>query len=371
MGSRAVVVLCRDDSVARTRFGDEEPKLGVVATRTGRPFFPRRELETELLQRLSAAASRAGLWDTLASDWMLLDVEIVPWSQKALELLRTQYAAVGTASRAALRHAEALAARAAERIPEVGALQHSLGERRALAEKFTEAYRRYCWDVDGLRGVRVCPFHLLASEGKVHADQSNLWHLQMADALAAADEELILRTARQVVETGNEESVQAGIAFWEQLTGRGGEGMVVKSASFVTTGKKGLAQPALKVRGPEYLRIIYGPEYTLPQHLSRLRTRSVGRKRSLALRELALGLEGLERFVAGEPLRRVHECVFGVLALESEPVDPRLLPATSRRGTGQPAARGRCGESAASGGPAWAGWQAPASDVCRIPRPSR
>jgi protein phosphatase len=72
------------------------------------------------------------------------------------------------------------------------------------------------------------------------------------------------------------------------------------------------------------LRLIYGPEYTLERHLTRLRARALGRKRSLALRELALGIEALERFVAREPLRRVHECVFAVLALESEPLDPRL-----------------------------------------------
>lgn len=84
-------------------------------------------------------------------------------------------------------------------------------------------------------------------------------------------------------------------------------------------GRRGLVQPALKVRGREYLRLIYGPEYTLPENLERF-----GHKRSLALREFALGIEALERFVRGEPLRRVHECVFAVLALESEPVDPRL-----------------------------------------------
>ena len=80
----------------------------------------------------------------------------------------------------------------------------------------------------------------------------------------------------------------------------------------------------MKCRGREYLRIIYGPEYTSPEHLERLRKRGLARKRALALREFALGIESLERFVRTEPLRRVHECVFGVLALESEPVDPRL-----------------------------------------------
>jgi protein phosphatase len=85
-----------------------------------------------------------------------------------------------------------------------------------------------------------------------------------------------------------------------------------------------LAQPAVKCRGREYLRIIYGPEYTATKNLDRLRSRGLSAKRSLASREFALGIEGLERFVRQEPLRRVHECVFGVLALESEPVDPRL-----------------------------------------------
>jgi protein phosphatase len=62
----------------------------------------------------------------------------------------------------------------------------------------------------------------------------------------------------------------------------------------------------------------------MPDHLDRLRERGLGAKRGLALREFALGAEALDRFVKREPLRRVHECVFAVLALESEPIDPRL-----------------------------------------------
>jgi protein phosphatase len=108
------------------------------------------------------------------------------------------------------------------------------------------------------------------------------------------------------------------------MTAAGGVGMVVKPRDFVARGPKGLIQPAVKVRGREYLRIIYGPEYDLPENLVRLRERKLGGKRNLALREFALGHEALRRFVAREPLRRIHECVFGVLALESEPIDPRL-----------------------------------------------
>lgn len=93
---------------------------------------------------------------------------------------------------------------------------------------------------------------------------------------------------------------------------------------FIAKGNRGIIQPAVKCRGREYLRIIYGPEYSRAENLTRLRARRLGGKRSLALREFALGVEALERFIRREPLRRVHECVFGILAMESEPVDPRL-----------------------------------------------
>jgi protein phosphatase len=131
-------------------------------------------------------------------------------------------------------------------------------------------------------------------------------------------------TPHRVVDVTDPADVEAGVAWWQQLTAGGGEGMVVKPLQFVVRGNKGLVQPAVKCRGPEYLRIIYGPEYDAPENLERLRGRGLLAKRSLALREFALGIEALERFVRREPLRRVHECVFGVLALESEPVDPRL-----------------------------------------------
>jgi protein phosphatase len=142
--------------------------------------------------------------------------------------------------------------------------------------------------------------------------------------LATADPALLVATQYHVLDLGDDAQVAAITAWWEALTANGGEGMVVKPLDFVARGKKGILQPAIKCRGPEYLRIIYGPDYTMPENLDRLRERGLNTKRGLALREFALGIEGLDRFVKREPLRRVHECVFGVLALESEPVDPRL-----------------------------------------------
>ncbi len=136
--------------------------------------------------------------------------------------------------------------------------------------------------------------------------------------------ELFLATQHRAVNLLEPEECEAAVAWWEEQTPAGGEGMVVKPLEWVVRGPRGIVQPAIKCRGREYLRIIYGPDYTLPEHLARLKRRGLGAKRALALREFALGVEALERFVRREPLWRVHQAVFGVLALESEPVDPRL-----------------------------------------------
>jgi protein phosphatase len=171
---------------------------------------------------------------------------------------------------------------------------------------------------------RLAPFHVLAAEGAVFVDRDHSWHLGLCDRLVEADPEWFQRTDRRLVDLDDGEQVAAAVAWWEELTAGGGEGMVVKPFEFVAPGRKGIAQPGIKCRGPEYLRIIYGPEYLDPSQLERLRDRNLGRKRSLAMREFALGVEALERLARGEPLHRIHECVFAVLALESEPVDPRL-----------------------------------------------
>ena len=325
MGSRAVVVVCRDPEAARRAFGLADQGAGVVYTRTGRRFFEDTALEAALLERVRAAATGAGLWDELATDWLLLDAELMPWSAKAQQLLRQQYAAVGAAARAALPPVEEALRSAAGRGVDLGDLPTHFAARRVMTEQYVAAYGRYCWPVTGLDDLRLAPFHLLASEGAVHADKDHVWHMQtLARACAADPAGLLLATPYVEVDLADTASEADAVAWWEALTARGGEGMVVKPSSYLARGPRGLVQPAIKCRGPEYLRIIYGPEYSAPEHLERLRARGVATKRGLAYRELALGIEALERFVAREPLRRVHECVFGVLALESEPVDPRL-----------------------------------------------
>jgi len=317
MGSRALVLAHREKP--------EAGFAGVVYTRTGRPFFTEHRLGRELVDRARAAIGAAGLWAELASDWVLLDTELLPWSAKAGELIRDQYASVGAAAGAGLPAVLGVLDRAERRGLDLTALRERMAGRAADASRFTEAYRRYVRPTDGLAGVTLAPFAVLAGAGANHATRDHLWQLEMADRLVAADPELFTPTQRRVVDLGDPAAVAEAVAWWTALTEAGGEGMVVKPVEGIVRDAKGrLVQPGIKCRGRDYLRIIYGPDYLVPGRLDRLRQRKLGRKRGLALREHALGLGALDRAAAGEPLWRVHELVFAVLALESEPVDPRL-----------------------------------------------
>ncbi|GGS14045.1 polynucleotide kinase-phosphatase [Actinokineospora fastidiosa] len=302
MGSRAVVLARRDGT-------------GVVHTRTGRAFFP----SDDLLPRIADAVTAAGLWSELDTDWLLLDTEIMPWNVKAAELIKDQYAAVGAAAGSVLPAAVSALSAASARGVDVSDLLERTRGRADNAVAFRAAYRGYCGGP-----VRIAPFQVLASAAATYHTTPHLWHLSVADRLVEADPDLFAPTRRLAVDTADADSVAAGVAWWTELTSAGGEGMVVKPAANLLMRGKRPVQPGIKVRGPEYLRIIYGPDYRDEANLARLRERQLGHKRSLAQREYVLGLAGLDRLVRGEPLWRVHECVFAVLALESDPVDPRL-----------------------------------------------
>ena len=344
MGSRAVAVVCRNEAVAQARFGinneskpTDEQEIGIIYTRTGRRFFNDSKVERSVLDRLVTALDSAGFWEAHQTDWVCLDCELMPWSAKAQDLLKNQYAAVGSAARQALpsvvnalkqtqNRFGSLDAKAESDSQTIESLISRFETTNSNTDKFIDAYRQYCWSVKSVEDYRLAPFHILATEGTVHTDKNHLWHMSEIEKFCgdSSGSSMLMATDFRQVDLSSTDSEQAATDWWLKLTGSGGEGMVVKPLDYITHGKKGLNQPAVKCRGREYLRIIYGPDYDSDKNLVRLRNRHLGRKRSLALRELALGVESLERFVSNQPLRKVHECVFGVLALESEPVDPRL-----------------------------------------------
>ncbi len=325
MGSRAVVVIAKDEDVVLDRFGLQNVGIGICYTRTGRNFFTDEGLEKAFLEAVRDTLSKSGFWERMETDWVCMDCELMPWSAKAQALLKGQYAAVGAAATNGLTNAVRLLQSATSRgidIPEE--IAASFSYRQAAISKYQKAYRQYCWTVNDLKDFKLAPFHILATEGKVHVDKNHQWHMEEIHRICAAGPDLFRATAYKLIDTESPASIQAAIDWWLSMTEAGGEGMVVKPLDFIAYGPKGLVQPAVKCRGKEYLRIIYGPEYDMPKHLARLKRRGLNRKRSLAFREFTLGIEALERFVDRAPLRKVHEAVFGVLALESEEVDPRL-----------------------------------------------
>ncbi len=320
MGSRAVAIVCRDSEVASRRFGIQGEQ-GIVYSRTGRRFFDDPILEQTIIGRVADAIGKAGLWDELETDWLALDCELMPWSAKAQGLIEQQYVPVGQSATIALGAAMELLSKV--NVEGIDAIRDSFAPRMDNAERYVKAYQHYCWDIKSIEDYKLAPFHILAGEKGCYFDEDHVWHMEHLKK-ACEFEPILFATPYQVVNLQDPMSTAEVTAWWEEMVSKGGEGMVVKPLGFLVRGPKGLVQPALKVRGPEYLRIIYGPDYLMPKNIVRLRKRGIASKRSLAIREFALGSEGLKRFVEKRPLRHVHECVFSVLALESEPVDPRL-----------------------------------------------
>lgn len=323
MGSRAIVIVGKNTTVIEKAFGIKSGTTGVIYTRTGRAFFNDAATEQALLQRLNTALEASGFYEEHQTDWVCLDTELMPWSSKAQSLLQNQYGAVGAVATGSLLAGIDALTQASAR-SDVKELLLRYTEKQEDVQHFINAYRQYCWPVKELEDYTIAPFHIMATEGRHYFDKDHVWHMDTIAQFCKADPAILLATGYQLVNLEDEKSIQQATNWWLQYTAEGGEGMVVKPKSFIATNDKGLIQPAIKVRGREYLRIIYGPDYTMPENLNRLKNRGLNGKRSLALREFALGIEGVERFTEKQPLRNIHVCVFGVLALESEPVDPRL-----------------------------------------------
>ncbi|MGN6417948.1 MAG: polynucleotide kinase-phosphatase [Pseudobacter sp.] len=323
MGSRAILIVARNAAAIEKAFGIRSEATGVIYTRTGRAFFSDIATEQALLQRLNAALEASGFYEEHQTDWVCLDAELMPWSSKAQVLLQNQYGAVGAVATGSL-HTSMDALQKASSRSDVKELISRYAEKQEAVQDFITAYRHYCWPVKELNDYTIAPFHILATEGRHYFNKDHGWHMNTIAQFCSHDPQILLATEYQLVNLEEESSIQQATDWWLKYTAEGGEGMVVKPLNFIATNEKGLIQPAIKVRGREYLRIIYGPEYTMPENLNRLKNRGLNGKRSLALREFALGVEGVERFTEKQPLRNIHACVFGVLALESEPVDPRL-----------------------------------------------
>jgi protein phosphatase len=142
------------------------------------------------------------------------------------------------------------------RNPEVEQLLHRTRNRTELADKFVVSYRRYCWPVRSVDDLKLAPFHPLVSEGKFHTSGDHRWHMETLAGLCAHGAPLLVSTDNQVIGPHRSEIGVQGTEWWTKLTDRGGGGMIVKPLDFIARARRSLAQPVVKCRGPEYLRII-------------------------------------------------------------------------------------------------------------------
>lgn len=337
MGSRVIVIVCKDEKVAKIRFLAEDNKKGICYTRTGKYFFNDTKSEDELIERVNGVLTKNNFWEDFNTKWAIFDCEFMPWSKKARALLANQYAPVGKSGSVALKESNNMIGKALDKeflelsvkenssgmYVDINGLYNRFKEREDCIERYIDAYRQYCWKADSIDDLKIAPFHILATEKKVHNDKDHIWHLSSIKKYFNSDK-IFINTNNIIVDVANEESINKGVQWWMKLTENGGEGMVVKPIDFISKNETEFLQPAIKCRGREYLRIIYGPEYTMKGQMKSLKKRSLKRKRMMAIKEFLLGIESLERFIDNEPLYRIHECVFNILAMESEPIDPRL-----------------------------------------------
>lgn len=318
MGSRAVLLLFKDVESAKKAVGSET--LGVIYTRTGRRFFD-KITEAEIVLNLNEELVNKGYFEKYQTDYVLLDAEIMPWNLKAKELISGQYAHVAENAildRAKLK--EKLEAVAGDNEDLDRWLEEVIGKVNN-AKTFKDVFQKYCWDTDGAKAIQIAPFHVLAHSNETFFDKSHTWHMDMNKEFAVDSSFFVSTKFKVISDAASEQEV---ITWWEEMTAEGHEGIVIKPEFFIATQNGKLVQPAIKVRGRKYLHIIYGMDYLAPANLERLKKRNTGKKQKLALKEFALGIEGIQRFVDRESIERVHECVLATLALESDPVDPRL-----------------------------------------------
>lgn len=318
MGSRGILFLFKDIESAKKHTSIES--LGVIYTRTGKRFFD-TEMEEQIVSKINKELHEKGYFDKHNTDYLLLDAEIMPWNIKAKELISSQYAHVAENAILDRTNLKEKIEGAVDHNEEIINWLDEYKEKLTNAHAFSEVFQKYCWEIEDINSIQIAPFHVLAHSNQTFFDQPHTWHMWMNREFANQSKIFVGTEYKVITDEASEEEV---IKWWQDMTSEGHEGIVIKPEYYIAKNKGKLIQPAIKVRGRKYLKIIYGMDYLLPQNLVRLKTRNTGKKQKLALKEFALGVEGIHRYVQRESIERVHECVLGTLALESDPVDPRL-----------------------------------------------
>lgn len=316
MGSRAVIFIAKNKEVAKELINSDS--LGHITTRTGRAFFEQKE-QQQMVENIHAELVGKNYFEQFNTNFVLMDAEILPWNLKAQSLIDQQYETV--AENALMDRYKLIEKLKATEHVDVTSWLEEYTDKYKNAARFDAVFKNYCWPTNELSGIQIAPFHILAHSSSTNFHQPHSWHMQM-NAHLAENSSLFIATEYRVIES--EQDKQEVIDWWQDMTENGHEGIVIKPFDFLAYHKGKLLQPAIKVRGREYLRIIYGMDYTDEAIMKKLKQRNPSRKMKNALLEFKLGLEGISRFVSLESSNRVHECALATLALESDTTDPRL-----------------------------------------------
>lgn len=317
-GIRVVAIICKDSGVASRCFGVQENVGGVLYSRTGQRIFDDTNVEIALINQIRSAIEISGTWEKLKTDWVCLDCELMPLQFDQREDLKKRYAQIGLAGVHSLNEVvkQLRQTKVDGKANEV--LMH-FDERLNAVKNFVKIYQQYCCSTKAIENLRLVPFHIMATEGRLHTNKDHFWHLETISKIVKEIPNSFLgRVEYRVVDLNNLKSQKESIDWWEEINNLGGEGIVAKPQTFIVKKQGNLLQPAIKCRGREFLRLTFGPEYTDPISMRILREQNVVGKQIFSLKEFSLGIEAMTRFIQHESKSRIQECIFGIVALEIE-----------------------------------------------------
>jgi protein phosphatase len=328
LGTRVVVVLCRNESVARTVFGTVDERAGIVYSRTGRNVFTDRKTEESWIQRWRGAAEEAKLFDSYGpfivfeAQFEHLGLRVAHGALRPKPHLELPMpAAVVTHDELAFDATLDAISRAKTRGIEVGPLAARIGDRRQRLARHAQTLEQAAQSSSNTPELRIEPLHVLATDETSWFDRPHSEHAALFQRLRQSDEGLFASTSAFEVRLDEAGAEERGFAFWEEWTARGKNenlGLIIKPVVFQRNTRPGFVLPALECHNDAALRVLFGPEYDVDVNLERLRRRSLAMLRFRALNQFMLGMESIARFVEREPLSRIHACACVSLALDGQ-----------------------------------------------------
>lgn len=318
MGSRAIILAFENEEKALEY--TNQSKTTIIYTRNGLSFF-KGEDDEYICSKIQNLLRTNDYYKKHNTGFVLMDAEILPWNAKGSGLLTNQYLPVLDSSKSLNEHIS----KALENVSNLDAIKEEVATNLNNINKYKEQLENYCWD-SNITNIKIAPFHLLAHEKKTFFNKTHEWHLNHFNELIDMKEnDLFEKTPYVIVDLASEDSKQKAIDFWLDITSKGYEGVMFKTETFIERNSEGeTILPMMKVRGKDYLRIIYGINYDNAKYLEKLRYRNVSKKRFLHYKETALSIKSVELFAMGESFEKWHDYTFANICLGNMVTDHRL-----------------------------------------------